>query len=139
MQFLWSSPGANGQPAEGGLASTSQRKKFVVKNLNLEAIVAQLDAPYDGKWPKRALREAQRRGAEIVPPLIDLVKESTAAVQAGETPNTNGPLFALYLLTEFRAYDALAAIVEAVSLPGEGPFECSAMPSPKTWTACWRC
>jgi hypothetical protein len=59
----------------------------------------------------------------MVPPLIDLLKKATAAVQAGETPNTNGHLFALYLLTELRAKEALPAILEAVSLPGEGPFD----------------
>jgi hypothetical protein len=59
----------------------------------------------------------------MVPRLIDLLRKATVAVQAGETLNTNGHLFALYLLTELRAKEALAAIVEAVSLPGEGPFE----------------
>jgi hypothetical protein len=94
-----------------------------VHDLNLETIVAQLDAPYTGKLPKRTLRAAQRRGAEMVPLLIDLLKKATAAIQAGETPNTNGHLFALYLLNELRAKEALPVIVEAVSLPGEGPFD----------------
>lgn len=91
-------------------------------NTSLEAIVAQLDAPCD-KFPKQALQEAQRRGSEMVPHLIDLLKKATAAVQAGQTPNTNGHLFALYLLAEQRAKEALPTIVEAVSLPDEGPFD----------------
>jgi len=93
-----------------------------VDNTNLEAIVAQLDVLYD-KFPKQALQEAQRRGSEMAPHLIGLLKKATAAVQAGHTPNTNGHLFALYLLAELRAKEALPAIVEAVSLPGEGPFD----------------
>jgi hypothetical protein len=96
---------------------------LVVDDLNLETIVAQLDAPYTGKLPKLALREAQRRGTEMVPDLIDLIKKATAAIRTGQVPMRNGHLFALYLLTELRAKEALAAIVEAVSLPGEGPFD----------------
>ncbi len=94
-----------------------------MEDLDLETIIAELDAPHDGTLPKRAIREAQRRGTEIVPRLIDLVKKGTATIRAGEMPTTNGHLFALYLLTEFRARDALPAIVEAMSLPGDGSFE----------------
>jgi hypothetical protein len=91
--------------------------------LSLEAIISQLDAPYNGTLPRVALREAQRRGTEMVPDLIDLIKKATAASRTGEVPTRNGHLFALYLLTEFRAKEALASIVEAISLPGEGPFD----------------
>jgi hypothetical protein len=59
----------------------------------------------------------------MVPGLIDLIKKATAAIRTGQMPTRNGHLFALYLLTEFRAKEALASIVEAISLPGEGPFD----------------
>ena len=91
--------------------------------LNLETIISQLDAPCNGILPRVALREAQRRGTEIVPHLIDLIRKATAAIRAGKSPKGNGHLFALYLLTELRAKESLSAIVEAVSLPGEGPFD----------------
>jgi hypothetical protein len=74
------------------LASAGHRKEFVLEDMNLEMIVAQLDAPYTCKLPKRALREAQRRGTEMVPRLIDLLKKATATIQAGEMPSTKAPI-----------------------------------------------
>lgn len=91
--------------------------------LDLETIIAELDAEYSGKLPERALREAQRRGAEIIPHLIGLITKATTQGSGGEGPARNGHLYALYLLAEFRAKEALAAVVQAVSLPGEGPFD----------------
>ncbi len=93
------------------------------KTMSLETIISQLDAPFSGSLPERALREAQHRGAEIVPHLIDLIRKATAVVNADGQPTGDGHLFALYLLAELRAKEALAAIVAAVSLPGEGPFD----------------
>ncbi len=89
----------------------------------LEAILAQLDAEYSGKLPRDAIRAAQRRREEITPGLIDLIRKATETVRGGNTPKGTGHLFALYLVTEFEAQEALPAILEAVSLPGEGPFE----------------
>jgi len=91
--------------------------------LDLETIIAELDADYTGKLPERAIREAQRRGIEMVPHLISLIRKATKAVESGEVPTGNGHLYALYLLTEFRAEESLASIIEAVSLPGESPFD----------------
>jgi len=59
----------------------------------------------------------------LLPHLIDLIRKATATIRAGESLNGNGHLFALYLLTELCAKESLGAIVEAVSLPGEGPFD----------------
>ena len=42
---------------------------------------------------------------------------------ADEVPEGNAEFFALFLLTEFRAKEALPAILEVVSLPDDLPFE----------------
>ncbi len=93
------------------------------EDLDLETILSELDADYTGKLPERAIREAQRRSDEMVPHLISLITKATKAVEAGGLPAGNGHLYALYLLTEFRAKESLDAIIEAVSLPGDGPFD----------------
>jgi len=90
---------------------------------DLDTILAQLDAEYSGKLPRQAIRAAQGRREEITPGLIDLIRKATESVRAGNAPKGNGHLFAMYLLTEFEAQEALPAILEAVSLAGEGPFD----------------
>ncbi len=87
----------------------------------IDEIIAELDREYTGRLPERALREAQRRREEITPRLIELIRAATAQVRAGEKPKAEGYFFALFLLTEFRAKEALPAIFEAITLPGEGP------------------
>jgi hypothetical protein len=91
--------------------------------LTLDEIVAELDRPYDGTLPERALRAAQQRREEITPRLIELIRNATEVVRAGGEVPGNGHFLALYLLTEFRAKEAWPAILEGVSLPGEGAFE----------------
>ena len=91
--------------------------------VSVDEIIAELDAPYSGKLPERALRAAQERREEITPRLIELIRKAAAAVLAGDSPEGDGHLFALFLLTEFQAKESLPAILEAVSLPDEGPFE----------------
>ncbi len=90
----------------------------------MDEIIAELDQVYNGKLPERAIRAAQQRREENTPRLIDLIRKATEAVRSGGgAPPGDGHLFALYLLTEFDAKYALPAILEAVSLPGDGPFE----------------
>jgi hypothetical protein len=89
----------------------------------LDEIIAELDREYTGRLPERALREAQRRRAEITPRLIELIRAATAQMRDGEKPKGEGYFFAFFLLTEFRAKEALPAIFEAITLPGEGPLK----------------
>jgi hypothetical protein len=91
--------------------------------LSVDDIIAELDAEYTGKLPVQALREAQRRREEITPRLIDLLCNATAEVRAGKHQERSSHLFALFLLAEFEAKEALPAILEAISLPDDGPFE----------------
>ena len=87
----------------------------------LDAILAELDQTYD-ELPDEAIRAAQRRREEITPRLIDLIRQATETVRAGDTPKGDGYIFAFYLLTEFKAREALPTILEALSLPEDGPF-----------------
>ncbi len=100
-----------------------QRQPSGKSESNLDAIIAKLDGKHTHKLPKKALRTAQGLPELITPRLIELIRQATQTVRAGHSPQGNGPLFALYLLTEFQAKEALPAIREAVTLPGEGPFE----------------
>lgn len=92
-------------------------------DLSLDDIVAELDREYSGVLPEPAIRAAQRRREEVTPRLIDLIHKAAESVRAGDMPAGEGHLFALFLLTEFRAKEALPAILDAFSLPGDGPFD----------------
>jgi hypothetical protein len=48
---------------------------------------------------------------------------TTTKARDGKLPEGSSHWCALYLLAEFRATQALPAVVEAVSLPGELPFD----------------
>jgi len=89
----------------------------------LDAIIERLDQPHDGVLPEGAIRAAQQCSRAITPRLIELIRSATHCVRAGDDPPGNGHFFALFLLAEFRAKEALPAILEAISLPGEGPFD----------------
>ncbi len=88
----------------------------------LDQIIRDLDTPFD-VLPEEAIRAAQRHRDQIVPRLIQTIHDATARAAAGDVPKGNLHFLALFLLTEFRAKEALSAIVEAVSLPGELPFD----------------
>lgn len=81
-----------------------------------EKIIAELEREFDGTLPEATIRAAQERRDEIIPHLIKLVERATALVRDGEFPIGNGQLIAVLLLTEFRAKEALPAILDSVSL-----------------------
>jgi len=86
-----------------------------------ERIVAELDASVD--FPEEAMRSAQAHREEIVPYLIRAIEQATAQKRAGTTVETNTHWLAVYLLWEFRAKSALPAVLDALSLPGEEPYD----------------
>jgi hypothetical protein len=88
----------------------------------LDAVIEGLDAPR-GVLPVEAIRAAREHRELIVPRLIKLIQQATEAAREGDPPEGNGHFFALFLLIEFRAAEALPVILDAVSLPGELPFE----------------
>jgi len=83
----------------------------------VDRIIAELEREFDGTLPEAAIRAAQARRDEIIPHLIELVKRATAAVRDGDFPDGSGQLIATFLLTEFRATEALPTIMDALSLP----------------------
>lgn len=89
---------------------------------SIDQLVAELAREYTGTLPEEALREAQRRREEITPHLVQLIQKAMETVRDGENPRGDGHLFALFLLTEFQAKEAIPTILQALSLPDEGPF-----------------
>jgi hypothetical protein len=89
---------------------------------DLDQIIADLDLAHR-ELPVEAIHEARRYRSAIVPKLIEVLQKASAEARSGEKPEGQAPFFALFLLTEFQAKEALPAILEAVSLPGELPFD----------------
>ncbi len=88
----------------------------------LDPILAELDAAYH-ELPVEAIQEARRHRDAMAPRLIEVLRQASAAARSGKAPEGQAPFFALFLLAEFQAKEALPAILEAFSLPGELPFD----------------
>ncbi|MGN6544395.1 MAG: DUF1186 domain-containing protein, partial [Aureliella sp.] len=86
---------------------------------DVDDVIARLDVP-QGKLPKEAIRDAQRLGPQIIPRLVELIERDVQAIRNGEEVRTEGAFFALYLLTEFQAKEALPAILSTTYLPDDG-------------------
>lgn len=88
----------------------------------VEAIMLALDAGRR-EFPKAAIQAARRLKQPMIPKLIEALRSAIEDVKRGEEHEGNAAFFAFFLLAEFRAPEALPAIIDAISLPGEGPFE----------------
>jgi hypothetical protein len=99
-------------------ASTTETTSAV----NLDQLIADLDSGYE-RVPSEAIRAAREHRDLIVPRLIEVIREATAAARDGHPPEGDAHFYALFLLTEFQAKEALPAIVDALSLPGDLPFD----------------
>lgn len=88
-----------------------------------DAVMAELNFYEQRKLPRTALRAAQKHRELVTPALLRAIEGATAEARAGRDVETSGHFFAFFLLTEFRAKEALPAILEAVSLPGNAPFD----------------
>ena len=95
---------------------------FLEGDADLDKILLDLDTA-GRELPVEAIREARRHRDAMVPRLIEVLQEASDEARSGEKREGQAPFFALFLLTEFRAKEALPAILEAVSLPGELPFD----------------
>jgi hypothetical protein len=87
----------------------------------LDAIMAGLATEY-GVLPEEALLQARQRREAIIPRLIDSIRAAADEVKIADCIDSNTHVCALFLLWEFRAKEALDAVVEAVSLPGDGAY-----------------
>jgi hypothetical protein len=90
--------------------------------VDLGQIVSDLDTGYE-RIPVEAIRAAREHRELIVPRLIQLIRDAAAGARVGNPPEGNAHFVALFLLTEFEAKEALPAVIEALSLPGELPFD----------------
>lgn len=88
----------------------------------LDRIVRELDAGVK-KLPVEAILETREHRDLMIPKLIEMLRDDTAAARRGDLPEGNAHFFAIFLLTEFQAEEAFPVILEAFSLPGELPFD----------------
>jgi hypothetical protein len=98
-------------------AMTSEPHLTEQPQSTIDRILHELDV-WDGDLPEDAIREARLHRDAIVPRLIEAIREATRRAAAGDVPEGEAHFVALFLLAEFRAKEALPAIVEAMSLEG---------------------
>jgi hypothetical protein len=89
---------------------------------NLEAIINRLDDD-EGGFPSDAIEEARKRAQEITPLLIALIEDATHDCRQGHLGSCYGHFYGAFLLAEFHAVEAWPAIRNAISLPGDKPYE----------------
>jgi len=90
--------------------------------LSLKQLIAALDEPHD-ELPEKLLREAQARRQEITPSLIEVLQHAVGLKREGATYQGNVPFFAMFLLAEFRAKEALPVVMQLLELPDEPRYE----------------
>jgi len=95
-------------------AETSSQEQSL--ELDLDGLIRELDAASD-HLPEQALRQCQAHAELVTPRLIATIEEAVRLGRAGTDRPGNAHFFALFLLTEFRAAQALPVILEAMSLP----------------------
>jgi len=80
--------------------------------------------PYTGKFPMKAMRAAIEQREAITPELLRVLESVAAAPSewAGRKDNML-PLFAIFLLAQFREKPAYPLLIKIVSAPGEIPFD----------------
>jgi hypothetical protein len=81
----------------------------------VEAAIRELDAGWD-RLPEEALRTCQRHRELATPRLIAVLQEAARLGKEGQVREGCAHDYALYLLTEFRATEAVPAILEVLSL-----------------------
>jgi len=101
-----------------------------------EATETIFDFQYCGnKFPHQAVKQARELRDWIIPNLIEVVRDATSYARFHVSNNDCSAQFAVHLLAEFQAKEALPAILDSLSLPcddlwdymyGEGLYE--AMP-----------
>lgn len=88
----------------------------------LDSLIAALDAAAS-RLPEGAILRLRELRDVAVPRLVEVLRNVAALARQGRPPAGHAHFFALFLLAEFRAKEALPAILEAMSLPGDLPFD----------------
>jgi hypothetical protein len=92
------------------------------RDLSPADVIRELKAAGFDHFPEVALRAAQGMQEEITPLLIDCLREAVRNQRnnSSSDPENNAHYFALMLLWEFRAKEALPVLVESLQLSDEG-------------------
>jgi hypothetical protein len=91
--------------------------------MTIPEILQELE-PYTGRFPMKAMQEAIEQREAITPELLRIVE--AIAANPTEFAQRDGymlPVFALYLLAQFREKGAFPAVVKMFSAPGETPYK----------------
>jgi hypothetical protein len=83
----------------------------------VDEIIAELDRPLGRGVPVTAIAAARERQSEIVPRLVELLRDKVAHANSVRHTRKDGDLYALALLIEFGAVEALPAVLELLRLP----------------------
>jgi len=89
---------------------------------SIEQILETLDSGPKPNKPE-AIRQARLQRDAIVPRLIEAIESAVNEIELGSYTDRGLPFFALFLLTEFKAKQALPTILKAVSLPDDGDYD----------------
>jgi hypothetical protein len=91
--------------------------------MTIPEILKELE-PYTGKFPMKAMRAAIEQREAITPELLKVLESVTAAPSEWAARNDNMlPMFAIFLLAQFREKPAYPLLAKIVSAPGEIPFD----------------
>jgi len=91
--------------------------------MTIPEILKELE-PYTGKFPLEAMKAAIAQREAITPELLRVLESVAAAPAewAGKEDNML-PLFAIFLLAQFREKAAYPLLTKIISAPGETPFD----------------
>ncbi len=103
------------------MSETIETSAIIESALDLNQLIADLDEAID-TVPVEAIRAAQRHRELVIPRFIELLRESAEKVAAGDQMQGNSQVFAMLLLTEFRATEAWPAIHQTLTLAGDGAY-----------------
>ncbi len=73
--------------------------------------------------PVNAILETREHRDLLIPLLIESLREAASRTRAGHDVEGGLHFLALFLLSEFQVQEALPAVLEAISLPGEQVFD----------------
>jgi hypothetical protein len=91
--------------------------------MTISEILKELE-PYTGKFPMKAMRSTIEQREAITPELLRVLESVAAAPSEwAERKDNMLPLFAIFLLAQFREKPAYPLLVKIVSASGETPFD----------------
>ena len=87
--------------------------------MDIQEILQRLELS-DGTFPREALTEAIAKGKQIIPDLLEIIKQAKEeAEDLTEEENYMAHIYAMFILAQFREKSAYPLIVDFFSLPGD--------------------